>query len=199
MKGQKIIIGVLVTLTVVMLGASVGILGGYYLKTHGDVAEAEEIMKIRESESAVEPANQQEAQEAVAQQTEEKKLPTAELMISKDLTELQQALDLWKLVVEQVYGGGLTDEEAGKLLYELSSENYRKNLPEHFSILRLKVVRNQRGIKDNPLMDVTFKTTIHKDWVYVDVTETYAKQQEVYAIKLVNENNQWRFDAQLSK
>lgn len=194
MKGQKSAFGILIILMVIVLGGAVGILGGYYLSGG---ASAEGTWQTTANPETEAPAK---LQEGVKEDTT---TPAAEeAMVEKpfmipETERVEIFIETWGDLIEKTCNGSIDQKKASQLVYQLASEVYRRNIPQGYGPLRIK------GIIDKGLgafEAIQFSEPIYegKALAMVDVTEIYANGNNRYRLKLVKENNQWRFAAQLS-
>ncbi len=201
MKGDKTITGIIVILTMILMGGTVGMATSYYLATSAApaVAQGESFRTLdQELEQRIaEPANTEDIENKIESPIEQKQ-PKMEIH-TEHMEELQQALDIWKEIMFQTAEGALTHEDAGKLLYSLSGDVYRRNLPEAFSTYWMRSVIKHRKDPANEMKEIQFSEVGHEKngMVLVNVVEVYAKTTASYQLKLKKENGQWRFITQI--
>jgi len=110
--------------------------------------------------------------------------------------EVQDVMDIWKKLIEKTSQNIIDEKEAGRLLYEISSEAYKRNIPEELMPYRFRSIIND-GI--GRLKELTFSEPqfIDDQIVYVNATEVYDRSSYEYRLKFIKENNQWCFAAQI--
>ncbi|MFT9496145.1 hypothetical protein [Anaerosolibacter sp.] len=201
MKGDKAIAGMIVILTMVLMGGTVGMATSYYLMNSAASVEAE-AKQFKTLEQEFEQSNEK----RVNTENEEVKIDSPgepvqplKTIQTEQMGELHQALDIWKEIMFQVAKGELSQEMAGKLLYSISGEVYKRNLPETFSPYWLRSVIKHRKDQENVLQEIEFSEAIHEKngMTLVNVTEIYTKTTASYQLKLKKENDQWRFITQI--
>ncbi|TCO73789.1 hypothetical protein [Marinisporobacter balticus] len=191
MDHKNTITGIIVFFVFIMFGGFVGIFAGYFL-----VGQAEaEGFPVVQKEKEIDNEQIEEQEEPQIEEVLEE-LPPIE--ISK-LNDLYHVLDIWKEIIQRTANEQLTHKEAGKLIYTISSEMYKRNIPEEFSLFRLKniIVDNGKGqLKELNYSNFTYDS---EKIIYVDAIETYENDTFTYKLKFVNENENWYFAAQLDK
>ncbi|MBB6214025.1 hypothetical protein HNQ80_000094 [Anaerosolibacter carboniphilus] len=201
MKGDKAITGIIVILTMVLMGGTVGMATSYYLMSNAVDAEIEgnqfKTLDQELEQKNEKPANTEEIETKIESPIEQKQ-PSVEIH-TEHMEELQQALDIWKEIMFQTARGELSYEDAGKLLYSVSGDIYKRNLPEEFSTYWLRSAMKHRKDPENTLKEIQFSEVgQEKDGVtLVSVAEVYAKTTASYQLKLKKENGQWRFISQI--
>ncbi|QXM06423.1 hypothetical protein [Crassaminicella indica] len=182
MDSKNVAVGVLIFFTFTMLGGLLGIFVGDSLCDRAQV----------QSYAAY---SQQETDEDTEEALEEvEELPPIEIA---NLNDLNHVLDLWKEIVLRTSQGNLERREASRIIYTMSSEIYKRNIPEEFCLYRLKniIVDNGQGqLKELTYSNITYDG---EEIAYVDVTENYENITYAYKLKFVKENNNWCFAAQL--
>ncbi|SHJ99751.1 hypothetical protein SAMN02745975_03414 [Geosporobacter subterraneus DSM 17957] len=194
MKGEKAAVGILIVIMVIVLGGAVGIFGGYYLSRGASAESTQQAAENSEVEAAAEP------QEGVKEDTTTPAVEEAIVekpFLIPETEEVEVFIETWGTLIEKTCNGSIDQKKASQLVYQLASEVYRRNIPEGYGPLRIK------GIMDKGLgafEAIQFSEPIYegKEYAMVDVTEIYANGNNRYRLKLVKENNQWRFSAQLS-
>lgn len=201
MKGDKAIAGMIVILTMVLMGGTVGMATSYYLMNNAASVEAEaKHFKTLEQEFE---QNQEQSVDIEKIETQidspEEPIQPPKTIQTEHMGELYQALDIWKEIMFQVAKEEVSQEVAGKLLYSLSAEVYKRNLPETFSPYWLRSVVKHRKDQNNLLKEIQFSEDIHEQngMTLVNVTEIYTKTTASYQLKLMKENDQWRFITQI--
>lgn len=193
MKDKNAAVGIFVIVMVIMLGGVAGILGGYYLS--GD-ASAESIRTVTGEASIQAELQEEPIETAVTADTEE--AVTEEPFSIPEADNVEVFIETWGTLVEKSCRGIISPKEASKIVYQMASEGYRRNIPEGYGLLRIKGISNQRlgsfeGIQfSKPILE-------GKELALIDVTETYANGNNSYRLKLVKENSKWCFAAQFSQ
>ncbi|QEK12871.1 hypothetical protein FQB35_11340 [Crassaminicella thermophila] len=178
MDHKNVAVGIFIFFTFVMLGGVFGIFVGYSLsdsikiQNHSDIKENVEnnILKEQKIEKEILPIN-----------------------ISK-LDNLKKALDTWKEIIQRTSQGKLDKKEAAKLIYEMSSNIYKRNIPEEFFVYRLKNIIGNGQLKELNYSNITYDD---EDTAYIDVVEIYEEGTCCYKLKFIKENKNWCFAAQL--
>ncbi|QZY56076.1 hypothetical protein [Crassaminicella profunda] len=193
MNGKNVVVGVLIFCTCAMLGGLLGIFVGYSI---ADNAQADAYIKYRQQEMTYEDMEEQETEEIeeVEEIEEIEELPPINL---SNLGNIHNILDVWKEILLRTSQGNLDKREASKLIYTMSSEIYKRNIPEGFSVYRLKNVITDNG--NGKLKALTYSDIRYEgeNIAYVDVEENYENKTYAYKLKFVKENNSWCFVAQL--
>ncbi|KXG76455.1 hypothetical protein [Thermotalea metallivorans] len=203
MKEKKEIAGIFIILMMVMLGGSVGMLTSYFLtaKTVAAELETEPLETLQQELEQKETKDIKEVETENEGRNAENQTSAPIVIDGENMRDINQALGIWKGIIFQTAAGNLSYQAAGKLLYSLSSEIYKRNLPEEYSLYWLKNVMINRRDQENRLKDVQFSEITYKkeDLAVVEVVEIYEKATGRYRLKLKKENGQWRFTAQISR
>lgn len=192
MNGNKVMIGIIIAMTVMMLGGTVGIAVSYYMSINVAQAEGTGIMLEDDSEDRDELEELEEQQSLV----QEPKDQANEYIDIDNRTSLEEASKVWKQIIEQTAHQKLDYKSAGKLIYRISSETYQRNIPESLAGYRLINIRNS---SNGPLKEVILsEPQIEEDAVaYIAAKEVYENHVYSYRIKWIMEKGQWCFAAQI--
>ncbi|MCT4605964.1 MAG: hypothetical protein N4A64_07635 [Marinisporobacter sp.] len=199
MEGKNIIVGVLIFFTFTIAGGLLGIFVGYSLCAD---AEKDAYIKDRQQQMISEKKERQEvfkvdeaSEDGETENVDElEMLPPINL---SDLTNIQNALDAWKEILVRTATGNMDQKEASNLIYTMSSEIYKRNIPQGFSVYRLKSVITDNG--EGKLEELVYSDVIYdgEDVAYVKVKENHEHKTYEYKLKFIKENSNWCFAAQI--
>lgn len=187
MTSQKTVTAIIIFFVSIMLGGMVGIVGGYYLDSFVEAEEKaipqKEKMDVKDDRGELE--------------IEEDKKEEKVFIDVSNLEDIENVLVIWEKIIEETAKESLTHKEAAKYIYSISSEAYRRNIPENFSLYRIEHIIHNNG--KGHLKDIEFSPVIYEkeNIVYVDVIEIYERDRWRYRLKFVKENSSWFFAAQL--
>lgn len=196
MDDKKTIVGISIFFTFVILGGLVGVFAGSFLCDRVEAKKFEEApLKVSEKKSIEE----QETKDEIEEQKKDEEVEKVSPIEISNRENIQQVLDIWKEIVQRTAEGKLGQKEATKLIYEMTSDVYKRNIPESFCVFRLKniVGKNDKGqLKELNYATITYD---NENIVYVDAIENYENDIYPYKLKFVKENNNWCFLAQLDQ
>lgn len=179
---KKIITGMAMACISVMVGGVTGILGGYAV---GNTIEYEQ-PKVVYAEQVEEEKTTFKKQEA---SFEKQEVPIK----LENLDDLQNVLNIGKEIVQRIVQKELSPKDGRKMIYQMSSEFYKRNIPEEICVLQLEDIIPY-GVKELEYKDISYTS---ENEVYVETVVFFGKGSLNYKIKLVKENNVWCFAALL--
>ncbi|AOT69722.1 hypothetical protein [Geosporobacter ferrireducens] len=195
MKGEKAAVGIIVIATVIVLGGAVGIFGGYYLSNR---ASAESIRTVAEDASIqADSASQEDAVENAVTPDMEEAIAEEPFSIP-EIHNVEVFMETWGTLIEKSCRGSISPKEASKMVYQLASEGYRRNIPEGYGPLRIKGISDQ-GLGSFEAIQFSKPILDGEELALIDITEMYSNGNNSYRLKLVKENNKWYFAAQFSQ
>lgn len=112
--------------------------------------------------------------------------------------ELEAVLNIWAEIIKKTSENELSYKEATKYIYDLTCEQYKKNLPKEFCVFRLNHIRKKS--LNGKLKEIKFNNInyVEENVVYVEGVEIYEKKQYTYNVKFIKEKDQWNFAAQFN-
>ncbi|MFZ5968052.1 MAG: hypothetical protein ACOYVK_12890 [Bacillota bacterium] len=203
MKKQHIIAGVLIFLTLTMLGGITGMVVMYRVSANAEAEEmtaAKENVENQESTAITEKPETVISSDPVLQEEETNIETKVGITIeSADMTSVETALETWEQILVDTSEGHISEKDASHLLYVLASEIYQRNIPEAYTVFRLKHALAAKKSQEVDLNEVKFSNIRYEgeQIAYADVVEIYSNYIEGYTLKLVKEKEQWCFAAQI--
>ncbi|MCT4620444.1 MAG: hypothetical protein N4A62_13755 [Marinisporobacter sp.] len=199
MEGKNVTVGVLIFFAFTMAGGLLGIFVGYSLCAD---AEKDAYIEYRQQQMIRESMEKQETTK-VDESTENENVENVEELETlppinlSNLTDIYNALDAWREILVRTANGNLDQKEASNLIYTMSSEIYKRNIPKGFSAYRLKNVITDNG--EGKLKELVYSDVMYngESIAYVKVKENHENKTYEYKLKFIKENNNWCFAAQL--
>ncbi|MEW9124634.1 MAG: hypothetical protein AB2421_18130 [Thermotaleaceae bacterium] len=190
-------LGIIIIIITVICGGIVGVFSGFYL---GAKSQTEEPSWTQENNPiAVESEVGEELDIEKGERISSEESVELEAFVIPDITSIQVFVDTWEELIDRTSKGVLEPEEASAMIYQLSSEGYRRNIPQAYGVLRLKEVigKTMGDLKDIQFSEPSYENG--KTVAVVEVKERFEKGENTYLLKLIKEKEHWYFAAQLSR